>query len=694
MLPLLPGFNPADSSSTKPSGWPLSSWSQGQADYTAQPAMFASMFQQMVADGSVYKLVDGLSKGNAGTNTPAGASALGFIEDGLAAEQAGIQTDWLMNFANMGSLARLSREAAEEFDALAQARQNLPPLSEISPLAQAVFDNLALSKPVSYATATLQVSVDVLSSDSILSSDPSWSFGLAALGLTSQNPSSSLEFDLPWALVAVGLQSAVQDVSSPIRQDGLVAPVANLAADVLKPDNERMLNDSSVQVALVSLPKYGLTDQDIAAIDRELQLPVKWVLAGLLQQQESTGINDSARVNSIVNSPLNSLNSLEMTPLEASQSVRVVRDELAVNQSVRQAELGLSELALKLTSLGSFSNSNAVTSLSNMANVSSFAMSEGLNSEGQGRPLNQLMPNFQMASVLPLSVSSVPVAPAPVVFPTDLSLTTSSNGGQVLVDSSVAGSVSQMVMPVVPSAGLPLLPFTNAQRMAANFDGNMSKLATSSLSDATAQLRPIEAIMAHNNQLISQALNQELSETLDEAKTRLQDDSALGFNSFFLSANGVSTGAMEKPVMTLPAINYALRQAQWETALGQRLMYVINQQVSQAQIQLNPAHLGPIRLMINFDRDQTVQVQMLAQHSQTKDAMEQALPRLREMLNEAGIKFDQLQVLQDSADNPHQGMKQSVMVRANELTQEEDTAVATEPARSPIAGPHTIDFYV
>ena len=621
------------------------------------------------------------------------------------AEQTGL-SDGSVNYRTTGSLTRLNSVADEQRDVPAQARQNLPPLSDMSLLAQAMFDNLALAKPVNYATATLQVSTDALPFDAALRVEP------PMLGSAFQDPPSRLAFDLPWSLVATGLASSVSDGFSSMDQGGSLEPAANRAVDVIKPSDVGLLSAPGVQVTLLRLPAFVAADQDKAPIDRVLELPVEWVLAGLLQQQASERLNAitpaNVLANATIDADLNSFNSLGVSLFEdalngqtnpnKNPALTLMPDELAANQ----AALVLRDLAPILTEQPTPSTQGSIASLLNptMA-MSSLNIVKGvsLGISAAMPPLipgnlssfvNSLTPASQMTAALPVSA----IVPAPIALATDLASAQSLSLVQTLGDSTSASSVNPMAAPIARSAGLPVLPFTNAQRMAADLDVNKLRLAASTLSDSSAQLKPIEAIMAHNNQVISQALGQELSVALDEATARAKDDSSLSINSLFSATNSISAGAMERPVVALPAINYAMRQAQWETALGQRLMYVINQQVSQAQIQLNPAHLGPIRLMINFDRDQTVQIQMLAQHSQTKDAMEQALPRLRDMLNEAGIKFDQLQVSQDSADNPQQGMKQNVMGRVNTATLLEDTATATEPARSPIASPHTIDFYV
>lgn len=87
----------------------------------------------------------------------------------------------------------------------------------------------------------------------------------------------------------------------------------------------------------------------------------------------------------------------------------------------------------------------------------------------------------------------------------------------------------------------------------------------------------------------------------------------------------------------LQSIGLPVTHQKWGQALGQRVVYMANQQLQQAQITLNPEKLGPVQVRLQIDHDQKVNVVMTAQHSVTREAMETAMPRLREMLEQAGV---------------------------------------------------------
>ena len=94
----------------------------------------------------------------------------------------------------------------------------------------------------------------------------------------------------------------------------------------------------------------------------------------------------------------------------------------------------------------------------------------------------------------------------------------------------------------------------------------------------------------------------------------------------------------------LQSIGLPVTHEKWGQALGQRVVYMANQQVQQAQITLNPDKLGPVQVRLQIDRDQKVSVLMVAQHGVTREALEAALPRLREMLEQSGIEVSSVDI--------------------------------------------------
>jgi flagellar hook-length control protein FliK len=84
--------------------------------------------------------------------------------------------------------------------------------------------------------------------------------------------------------------------------------------------------------------------------------------------------------------------------------------------------------------------------------------------------------------------------------------------------------------------------------------------------------------------------------------------------------------------------------------MKQQLMTMVSQGVQHAEIRLDPAELGSMVVRIQVQGD-TTQVQFQVSQHQTRDLVEQAMPRLREMLAEQGMQLTEGQVSQDNGGN-------------------------------------------
>lgn len=81
------------------------------------------------------------------------------------------------------------------------------------------------------------------------------------------------------------------------------------------------------------------------------------------------------------------------------------------------------------------------------------------------------------------------------------------------------------------------------------------------------------------------------------------------------------------------------------TQLKDRVMFQINQKIQSAEIKLAPEELGSMQIKVQLQQEQ-LSVQFVVQQSTAKEALEQQMPRLREMLEEQGIELTQGQVSQ------------------------------------------------
>ena len=96
------------------------------------------------------------------------------------------------------------------------------------------------------------------------------------------------------------------------------------------------------------------------------------------------------------------------------------------------------------------------------------------------------------------------------------------------------------------------------------------------------------------------------------------------------------------------------QQTGWDGAVGDRVMWLVNQRLQGAEIRLNPPELGPIEVRINMQGDQA-QVSFSAQHASVREALEAAIPRLRDMFGSAGLDLGDVNVSRHSSGQPNAG---------------------------------------
>ncbi|HEC13767.1 MAG TPA: hypothetical protein ENI80_11080 [Acidiferrobacteraceae bacterium] len=92
-----------------------------------------------------------------------------------------------------------------------------------------------------------------------------------------------------------------------------------------------------------------------------------------------------------------------------------------------------------------------------------------------------------------------------------------------------------------------------------------------------------------------------------------------------------------------PAIATPLNQAGWDQALGNRVMWLVNNGAQTAQLQLNPPELGPLDIRISINHDQA-SIVFNSQYGAVREALDAALPRLRDFLHEQGLTLVQADV--------------------------------------------------
>ncbi len=86
----------------------------------------------------------------------------------------------------------------------------------------------------------------------------------------------------------------------------------------------------------------------------------------------------------------------------------------------------------------------------------------------------------------------------------------------------------------------------------------------------------------------------------------------------------------------------------WDNEVAQKVVWLSNRQDSRAELTLTPPNMGKIEITLTTHGDQTDALFVSASPA-ARDALEQALPRLRELLADAGITLGQSSVSAESS---------------------------------------------
>ena len=100
------------------------------------------------------------------------------------------------------------------------------------------------------------------------------------------------------------------------------------------------------------------------------------------------------------------------------------------------------------------------------------------------------------------------------------------------------------------------------------------------------------------------------------------------------AAANLAAPAMQPVQMT---VNTPVNQDKWADEFSQKITWLASSNKDQtAELHLNPPQLGPLDVVIKVSGDQATAL-FTSPHAAVRDAMEQAMPRLRDMLADNGI---------------------------------------------------------
>jgi len=111
-------------------------------------------------------------------------------------------------------------------------------------------------------------------------------------------------------------------------------------------------------------------------------------------------------------------------------------------------------------------------------------------------------------------------------------------------------------------------------------------------------------------------------------------------------AAALSGAAAPAPGAMTLAVPVPVSDPNWSQALAAQVQWLAGSQIQSATLKLSPEHLGPLEVRIDLQQSQ-VNVSFNATHADTRNALAEAMPRLRAMFAASGLALGQATVQQE-----------------------------------------------
>lgn len=118
---------------------------------------------------------------------------------------------------------------------------------------------------------------------------------------------------------------------------------------------------------------------------------------------------------------------------------------------------------------------------------------------------------------------------------------------------------------------------------------------------------------------------------------------ATGFAPVMQSLSAVTNAMTSSPTIS---VGVPVAHPSWPDALATQVQWMATRQVQSATLRLSPEHLGPLEVRIDVTGSQ-INVNFTAHHPDTRDALAQAVPQLRQLFAAGGLNLGEATVRQE-----------------------------------------------
>jgi flagellar hook-length control protein FliK len=166
--------------------------------------------------------------------------------------------------------------------------------------------------------------------------------------------------------------------------------------------------------------------------------------------------------------------------------------------------------------------------------------------------------------------------------------------------------------------------------------------------------------------------------TLNSNATKV-DQATQGLPAITATATALPTLAVAQALPNNPndKLTPQVGSTGWDQAVGQKVVWMVAGGQQNASLTLNPPDLGPLQVVLNVTNSHAT-VTFTSTQPEVRQALESAIPKLREMLGDAGIQLGQASINSGSAQQ--QAFSQQNSANTNSTSGSVDNGDSTMPA--------------
>lgn len=252
-------------------------------------------------------------------------------------------------------------------------------------------------------------------------------------------------------------------------------------------------------------------------------------------------------------------------------------------------------------------------------------------------------------------LADVAAQQAPAVLPDPNAVTSDSLLSLAGIVMPLYPAVAPQAAPaglLVPASGKRLEGVQAGAEMAARLDAEHPGANPAALDSGPVAEFAVDGKLLPQNRLESNVDG--LNFPLLSSESRHMPEVPLAAQSALMAASHAAV-AEGKPLTVSPsALQAPVGSPAWGDGLGQKVVWMAGQQVQVAELHLNPPHLGPMEVRLSVSGDQVSALFVSAQPA-VREAIEAAMPRLREMFADGGMTLGNATVGSDSLSQQQPG---------------------------------------